>query len=369
MGFDMNQMIYHIFNATASHLSLNLIESILKNSTHNHFFILIGEEKKRDLYIELFSRKQTKDYAYYCRFQEFKREVSSIIDKNSCVLLHAGEYAWMFFFLLHGYHNVNWVCWGSGIVLRNTLKSKCSFFAKYVLYNYFKSIVVLMTPELECLKRMYRVKNTFHIPYLGKLDSLYEFSEQKISERAQKERENKLVVFLGNNVHSIPSYIPLLDVLFHLKGKIEIHCMVNYSLEENNSHYDVLCKKGTRMYGQDFVVHTEFYDLKDYPNFMDMCDVYICGVEKQTGLGAIYTCVKLGKKLYLSGNNYSFFYGQNYIVHSCEELNGISIEELGSYNLENRLYNYRNYKKLNDFGKRVEQWEKYYDFILGCCRQ
>lgn len=361
----MNKIIYHVFSATASHLSLNLIWSILKNSTHKHFFILIGEEKKRNLYVEMFNSQQADEYVYYSSFQEFKRGVSLVIDKDSCVLLHAGEYAWMAFFLLHGYRNVNWVCWGSGMVLGKTLKSKCSFLVKYVLYNYFKSVVVLMTPELEYAKRVYRIKNAFYIPYLGKVDSLYEFSEQKITERAQKGRGEKLVLFLGNNVYSIPSYIALLDILYHLKGKVEIHCMMNYSLKENNLCYDSLCAKGTKMYGQDFVVHTEFYDLKDYPDFMDMCDVYICDMKKQTGLGAIHTCIKLGKKLYLSGNNFSFFKGQDYIVHSCEELNRILIEELGDYSLEDRLYNYRNYRKLNDFGKRVEQWEKYYDFILG----
>lgn len=357
-------MIYHIFDATASHLSLNLIEAILRHSSHKHFFILIGEGKKKDLYVQFFKNNQTSDYIYYVSYQEFKCGISSVVDKNSCILLHAGEYRWMGFFFLHGYRNVNWICWGSGMCLRNTLKSRCSFLGKYVLYHYFKSIVVLMTPELEYVKRIYKVKNAFYIPYLGKLDDLYEFSERKIIENVQKRNEEKLVIFLGNNVHSIPSYIYLLDVLCPLKGKIAVHCMVNYSLKDGDNNYAALCEKGMRMYGKDFVVHTEFYDLKDYPSFMDMCDVYICGADKQTGLGAIYTCIKLGKKIYLLGNNYSFFKEQNYIIYSCDELKGISYDALCNYSLEERLYNFRNYKKLNNFKEQVKAWEDYYDFIL-----
>lgn len=354
--------IYHIFDATASHLSVNLIEAIVKKSSYKHFFILIGEESKKYLYVNMFEKCKWKDYIYFNSFIDFKKSV--ILKKNDCILIHAGQYSWMLFFFLKRYSNVNWVCWGSGMVLGSTLRSKMSFFFKYVLYNYFYSIVVLMTPELDYAKKIYKIKNIFHIPYLGIMDDLYGFSEEKIKASLFYRNEDKIVVFLGNNFYSIPSYITMLDTLYHLKGKIEIHCMVNYSLDEYNECYVELCQKGKSMYGKDFVVHTEFYDLKDYPDFMNLCDVYICDMNKQTGLGAIHTCIRLGKKLYLAGNNYDYIKGQNYIVHSCDELNNITKEELVKYTLEERLFNFKNYQRLHDQKELLERWEKYYDFIL-----
>lgn len=359
----MHQFIYHIFNATASHLSADIIEAILKNSSHNHFFILIGDEDKKNIYISIFKKYDFNDYVYYGCFQDFKHN-SSFLKRKDCILIHAGKYHWMFFFFLRRYYNVNWVCWGSGMVLRNTFKSKLSFFVKYILYNYFNSIVVLMTPELNYAKRIYRLKNVFHIPYLGIMNDLYDFSEKKIEDTFLNKKSNKIIVFLGNNFYSIPSYISMLDTLYHLKGEIEIHCMVNYSLDIQNEYYVTLCQKGIDLYGKDFIVHTEFYELKDFPDFMNLCDVYICGVSKQTGLGAIYACIKLGKKLYLTGNNYDYIKDQNYIVHSCSELNNITKEELVEYTLEERLFNFRNYQRLHNQKELYERWEKYYDFML-----
>ena len=157
-----DRYIYHILNANASHLSLQIVTAILLRSAHKHFFILIGEKNKKELYDKIFLENNKDNYLYFSSFKEFRKS-SSFVQKKDCILMHAGSYLWMLFFFIHQYRNVNWICWGAGMVLSKRLLSKCSFIVKYLLYNWFNSVVVLMTPELEYARKVYHIKNVFYM--------------------------------------------------------------------------------------------------------------------------------------------------------------------------------------------------------------
>ena len=78
--------------------------------------------------------------------------------------------------------------------------------------------------------------------------------------------------------------------------------MNNYSLKKD-SEYMQLISLGKGLFGEDFHSDEEFYDYEDYIRYMNNCDVYVCSRESQTGLGAIYMCLSLGKKVYIHGKN------------------------------------------------------------------
>lgn len=358
-------MIYHIFNLIHIHLSLNLIESIILKTSESHFFILIGDDaEKAQLYIEMFSKHDFKNFKIYPSFKALNK--ASVINRDSCILLHGGNYSWMAYFYIYRYKNLNWVCWGSGIFIKKTIKSRLSFLFKYLIYSYFRNIVVLMTPELTYLKQIYKKKNVFFIPYLVKIDDIYNFSRSKIDDSFFRKQNKKLIdVFLGNNFYSIRSYIDIIKNLSHLKGLIKIHCMLNYSLDPSSYEFQQLNKIGTEKFGSDFIVHTKLYSLKEYPDFMDICDIYICDVKTQTGLGAINTCLKLGKKIYLSGRNYDYISSLGFVIYPSSSLNGISLDNLRQYSIKDAFYNYDLYYNVFDQKVLSDRWNSFYKYILS----
>ena len=117
------------------------------------------------------------------------------------------------------------------------------------------------------------------------------------------DKTNKPVVFLVNSQYWINSYIDMLPRLHKYKGRIKIQCMLNYPFKKAENYYE-LVKLGRSIFGDDFGTNEDYYsDRKDYINYMNSCDIYICSVDKQTGLGAISTCLQLGKKIILKMTN------------------------------------------------------------------
>ena len=93
---------------------------------------------------------------------------------------------------------------------------------------------------------------------------------------------------------------------------------------------------------------------------MNKCDIYICGNEEQTGLGAINVCLQLGKKIFINGKNLKWIKG-NYkaVVFDTEEIkNGLSWELFSKgLSMEEKKYNLssvRNHRRI-----AYEGWKEY----------
>ena len=357
-------MIVHIFTASWYHLVPMLTRgfaTVYQNDAE-HFFILYGDKNLDEkLYVNLFKQIGFSNYIFCHSFWELIKQLIS--HRRHSLLFHAGNYSWHLAALLLKCKSVNWVCWGGGTSISNSWRSKIGAFIKRYTFNHFCTIVTLMEPERQ------ELINNFHvephviqtISYCSTKDDESEFDLlcKKLLEEGSV-NSDKPVVLLGNSHHWIGSYIKMLPRLKQYAGKIKVQCMLNYEFEKNDIYQNLLTL-GKSIFGDDFKTNEEFYNERtDYINYMNGCDIYICAVEKQTGLGAISACLRLGKKIYITGNNYDWVkqaYNSN--VFLLESINdNLSYEEfVKPLSVEDKMNNYRN--RVNCKVTNREKWHNY----------
>ena len=93
---------------------------------------------------------------------------------------------------------------------------------------------------------------------------------------------------------------------------------------------------------------------------MNDCDIYICPVHRQSGLGAVNTCLGLGKKVYIAGKNLEWIksaYGA--CVYDADSINDSLPFDAFSRGLseEEKKSNYDSV--INRRSNHVEKWHKY----------
>ena len=300
-------MIVHVFTGKRYHLVPDISKGIaLTYKNQEHFFVLAGDSSiDKNKYVELY---KSIGFSNYC-FCTNKKELYSILVKyrENPIVFHAEDYGYFAIAYIAGCKNVNWVCWGSGASIGKSLKSKLATPIKRIFYQHFGHIVVLMTPDKNTIIRDFGVKekNISVIPYSSSLSfDAYELSES-IRVRNGELKNEKPRILLGNNPGNIPHYIKMLHQLRRFAGKIEIHCMCQYSLVKDEKYYE-LAKIGKSIYGDDFHIDETFMDKEQYNEYLSDFDVYMCGSKSQTGLGAIGFCLRLGKKVFIDGKNYEW---------------------------------------------------------------
>lgn len=305
-------MIVHIFTAKRYHLVPGISKGFATtyNNDAQHRFLLFGNSSvNTSLYDNLFSAIGFKDYVFcQSRFQLF-RELWR--NRKQAILFHAGSYYQFVMAYLAGCKNINWVCWGSGTSIRNTLKSRITAPLTRWIYHQFNSIVTLMDDDRTTIIRDFKLNpDIIHtIPYAsnGGVHVRDAICLRLLKERAEK-RESKIkpVVLLGNNPSNINYYIKLMNLLKVYKGRIKVQCMMNYSVIKNEKYHEFI-RLGHELFGDDFRSNEEFHEGDEsYVCYMNTCDIYMCGNPNQTGLGAMFTTLKLGKKVYVTGKNYNW---------------------------------------------------------------
>lgn len=351
--------IYHILPSNTSHLVCGIVESLIKDfSDLDLFLILIGDKiDKRNLYQSIFEKEKFDNYCFFVSIGDFFK--SDFHAEK--IIVHGDNLKWLFYLSLRRNISVNWINWGSGLKLNSNIKSYLIYWVKRFIYSRLNSVVVLMSPNKNDLIKNFSINNVFVIPYLSKTSDVYSFPENDIYVR--KNSSNKLQVYLGNNATCISFYIDFVEKMCKCKGNIEIQCMLHYSLNKENLEYKNLIFSGEKLWENDFCVNTKFYSLRDYVDYMNLCDVYVCGVSRQTGLGAIYTCLRLGKKIYLSGNNYEYISSLGCKIFNCNELFKDPYHINIPLSKEDKLHNYRIIMNLLDKNILKSKWSEYFSFV------
>lgn len=357
-------MIIHIFTANRFHLVPGISKgfaTVYHNDADN-FFILYGKRPlDRQRYIDQFAKIEFDSYVFCQSYWQLVKQLFRYRKKP--LLFHAGSYSWHLTALLLGCKNVNWVCWGGGTTVSKGRYSLLIQLLKRYMFNSYHSIVMLMEPERKEIINNFGVspQKVRTISYVSGYENETELDLLCKHLSAQtSENKDKPVVFLGNSHHWISSYISMLHRLCQYKGKIKVQCMLNYEFVKGEKYFE-LVKLGKEFFGDDFKTNEEFYsDIKDYINYMNRCDIYICDVKKQTGLGAISICLRLGKKIYITGNNLEWVRQEyNSIVFPIDDINEkLSIEAfLKPLTREEKDQNYRN--RVNCKAVNRDKWHEY----------
>lgn len=357
-------MIVHVFTGNRYHLVPSISKGIaLTYKNQEHFFVLAGDSSiDKDKYIELYKGI---GFSNYCLCTNNKELFDILVkNRNHPIVFHAGEYGDFVSAYLAGCKNVNWVCWGAGASIGKSIKSKLITPMKRILYQHFGHIVVLMTPDKNTIIRDFGVKekNISVIPYSSSLSfDAFELSEsirvKNIGLKNEKPR-----ILLGNNPGNIPHYITMLHQLSRFAGKVEIHCMCQYSLVKDEK-YNELAITGESIYGNDFYIDEDFMDKEQYNKYISSFDIYMCGSKSQTGLGAIGFCIRLGKKVYIAGKNLEWIKDYyNALVYNICSIDNMSFDEFVKPLSEKEILNNINSLK-SKINENISQWETWYHTI------
>ena len=300
-------MIVHVFSARNKILALDISKAFymfLGKTIKQHFVIVGDKETNTSSFEEWFGSMNCREFTITHGKLDFFRKMR--LYRENAILMHGEDYYRFILVILSGCKHINWVCWGSGASVNNNWKSRMSQPIKTLIYKKFQSIVTLMDGDCKSIMESFNVPSSkmFIIPYL----TYSSIRHEELSLKLLKDSKNmvgKHVFLLGNNPGNIDYYILLIKQLCSFRGKIEIHCMLNYALTKNKK-YDDLIILGQKCFGDDFHSDEKLYNSDEYIEYMNKCDIYMCGNPSQTGLGAIQTCMLLGKKIYLTGKNYEW---------------------------------------------------------------
>ena len=349
-------MIVHFFTAERYHLAPSIARGFAttyRNDAKEYFVFCGGSQLNKDLYEKEFSDFSFDKYTFCQSYWQLLKLLVRF--RSNALLFHAGNYSWHLTALLLGCKNVNWVCWGGGTSISNNWRSKWIAKVKRFVFNRYHSIVTLMEPERQDLINNFGV-NPEKIKTISYTSTALKETELDLlcKQLASKESENhqKPIVLLGNSHNWLNSYIKFIPMLAQY--------MLNYPFEKGKT-YEKLISLGKSMFGDDFKTNENFYsDKKDYINYLNGCDIYICAVKQQTGLGAIRFCLELGKKIYITGDNLEWI-RQEYksIVYPIEDISDrLSFEEFARpLSSDVKRHNYQS--QVDSIERNREKWHTY----------
>lgn len=348
--------IIHVFTGDRFHLVPTVLKGFLQLDIPQYYIIARNKNDERDsIYLEIFNDFKNDEFQITHSLAELKKVSKSF--KNSRIVLHGVPYSWMFYYLTSGFSDVNWICWGAGVSLnKKNWKSVLFNPFKTWMYRRFRRVGVLMPQDELSLKKNYGIEDCKLLSYFGSLGS-FPYNETDLLKEGGSCPLKK--VYLGNNSSSIRTYQPLVERLSRFKDLISINCMINYSFTPSDIS-NSLQKVGNQIFGKHFEMDTTLYSLNDYYAYMNKCDIYICNVKSQTGLGAIFTCLRLGKRVFLTGINYEFLKVLGASINHVDELDSMPAEEfLQQLSDDVKIDNFRIIQNYLDKDKIIVKWKEF----------
>lgn len=345
------KLLVHLCTAYRTHLipGREYYSFILPEIQHIYLYVGAKDEDK-PMYVSLIEKYENSE----CFFFDELSDVYSLDEhiKRGMVLTHGFTYIDCFKLKLHGFKNVHWICWGDSVVAGKSIASVLFRPLKKFMMQSINGIVTLMEPDRQKLFNNFNVKRVISIPYVSAKQNSYcedYFFEDKLHYR----------VLLGNNTDCIPYHGKVLDDLRKYVGKIKVDCLLNYALIKDDGYHSLI-EKGKEYFGDDFNTIENMMSQEEYIKFLKGYDAYICNMPAQTGLGACYRCLRLGKKLFLIGNNYDWFKQLGCKIYSVNELEYMSFEDfIEPLDFEQKKHNLNVINKLHDNKVLVEKWKHY----------
>lgn len=357
------KIIYHFVFADSYILTIPIAQEIINNLDSKPFFWVFTDNiQNRERFVKLFSELSFKEYQFVSSSK------NTMIDKTQILLWsiltfdlrnlwRKMSYPLFRFFknyeedniVIHGelppsnavLYFLNkkvklkraWVCWGS-------LPKKRAWCVNLLLGHLYKgyfirkchSVIALTTPDKELMEEQFSCKNVTYAPYMLPIEDLGYC-------------EDSHNVLIGNSGSYIDDYIRVANDLSRFKEAICTY-MLNYGISSNDPRIKELqhineCSRGSENYN----LWTDVVDKNTYNNVLRMHSVYVCGALRQTGLGAIETCLNLGMKIFLNGVNYRYFKDMGMMIYHVNDINKQTEEEFFTFSLECKKHNKQVYFK------------------------
>ena len=208
--------------------------------------------------------------------------------------------------------------WGGPPTVRRRLRV-FDILALRLHYKFF----LLMDSELSYFKYAKRVEVR---PYpCGCFNGVVPDMDTKADE------SNSLI--LGNSTWSRDAYRRILDRLVPGEWS-RIVCMLNYGDEENQEATDDFIRQYKSKFGASFYAWTTTIPFDEYVKIMSEPSFYISPGRYQTGLGAIYQSIKMGKTILVCGDNYKWLTGLGVKVIDLDKMADFGFKTINSMRID-----------------------------------
>ena len=346
--------IVHVCTANRIHLIPAICKNFVDNINFvNQLFVLVGtKDADKIIYQQIFENSICSKCIFMNNLEEVYKECGKW--KKYMILTHGFSYLHSFKFKLYGCLNIHWICWGDSVSKSNSLGALIYRPVKKYIMSSLKGIITLMKPDKEKLINLYKLKNVEFVSYMSSSSSNH-YSRSYLSEDVVQYR-----VLLGNNTNCMEYHNDVLEILKKYSGKIDVHCLLNYNLNKEDKLYKSIVEKGHEIFGNRFKTIEDLMTQGEYLDFLKQYDVYICAKPEQTGLGANYRCLRLGKKVFLSGNNYEWFSSLGCKLYKVNDLYNLNFNDfIAPLSLEDKNKNLDTINMFLDEDKNVKQWITY----------
>ena len=371
------KVIYHLYNGSSWLLVSQMIRAIVKYSNYKHHFVINTYQCDVSKYIRLFEELNHKEYTllssnFLCNIINYLNLIfHGIIVRYSAIkswlplcsffsritppnlVIHSE----MDFFapILKGYDiNYVWCCWGH-IPSYNSdaklLRFRSSFYFKEFI-DKCKMIVALTENDKERLIEQYPSARVLVSSY----SYIYDFDSFGHSS------SDGYGIIIGNSAYYLDSYRSIAQKLRKITGA-RITFMCSYGIKSTEEYRHFKDDMEQMLSSNDVRFWEDNIPIEKYNERISDNNIYIAGMERQSGLGAITTAIGSGLKAYLAGVNYSYFNNKGLRVFPVEELNNITEEELFSWSTDDMKYNITNTKVVCGIQDSITEWEQVYSDI------
>lgn len=333
------------------------------SKTLNYYIIVCEREEEKKVFCALFSEIKHKQYKFLERgstktftgkfFYSFIWLVLYFNFRKKNLVFHGYIYQCILSVLLMSlgaFKRITIVNWGYTQLVphsRNVKGWLRRLFRLAKLKGYEKvRFIALMKPDERVLKR-YKPKEITTITYL---------QSDKTPDFLPYTRNN--CILLGNSTWYIESYIDFIEKIRCKDANYSIKIMMSYGKKVTKEEENKLISLLNDRFNNRFQIISDFYNTEEYNKLIEDISCYVCNVKNQTGLGAIYTSIKIGRDVFLTGKNYIWLKGIGIKVFSIKDFLE-SYPQIPLLTVEERKNNRRILLDFLNTEKLIEQWMRF----------
>ena len=368
-------MIYHIIRGHVLHTSPSIVRTTLSRAScvspqtaGQHFFCIIMFDKKmlysnvdENPYEQIFNDYGVKTYKLFYNKKEYIRYLLNISTKDK-IILHGNmdikfqflSYSLLFTLRYSLLRRITLVCWGNNDFVRGKkIRTKMSLgLLRGLIYPRLHAILTLSEEDRKSVKELYPNANVLYLPYMTSKARQLNY---------QNKKDEKLMVMVSHSGWKENNHIKSFNILEKFKGKIKVVCPLCYG---DPMYINDIIQHGTSLFGKDFEYFQDLKPINEYKTFVQRIDVYVTAAERQTGLGAIYTSMTGGAKIYLTGNLLQSLLGEGYMVFDFNAIRDESFENFSApLTYETALKNVERYNYMHFDGESILNcWRSIYEY-------
>lgn len=253
-----------------------------------------------------------------------------------------------------------WLIWGADLYCyreeRKDLPSKIVEYLRKCVISNFAVIATLTKGDYELAQKWYHVK----APNV-RLDYCYEYQIKTLQlvRDMQEKRNARHRILLGNSATKTNRHEEIIKKLVKFENEnFELITPLSYGDMEYGQY---IRKAGTERLGNKFIPILRYMDMKEYYELLNSVDAAIFNNDRQQALGNITALLYLGKKVYIRKNTSMWeelVDIQGYRIHSIDELESASIEDIVHMDDEEKRKNFAVASEFYSVDNRKREWEE-----------